>query len=366
MNPGYERAILYFDIDTFFASVERLHNRQLIGKPLLVGGTSSRGAVLSCSYEARAFGVRPGMPMKQALFWCPGAVVIRGDLETYQRHSTLVREIIAEEAPMYEQAALDEFYLDLTGMDRYIGCWKWSNQLRQRIMRESGLPLSLGLAVNKTVSKVVGREARPNGARSVPTGEERAFLAPLPVRRLPAVDWQTARHLALMGVRTCRTLSAIPPQLLLWEFGADGILLWKKANGEDDTPVVPYETPEALSAERVFDADTIALRVLTDELREQTAQLAAELRKMRKLASRITVKLRYADGNTFTRQSRIAHTCLNSTLTTKVLAIFEKLFERRQQVRLVGVRLEGLVSGGEQLTLFGDEERELRLRAAMG
>ncbi|MEO6037136.1 MAG: DNA polymerase IV, partial [Saprospiraceae bacterium] len=159
MLPTFNRSVLHLDLTTFFASVECLRNSSLHGKPLLIGGSRERGIVASCSPEAQGFGICTGMPMKQALYRCPDALVLRGDQELYARHSTLVRQIIADQAPLYEQASIHEFYLDLSGMDRYFGCWKWSQELHRRIRRESGLPLSLGLAINKTVSKVGAGEA---------------------------------------------------------------------------------------------------------------------------------------------------------------------------------------------------------------
>ena len=197
----FNRAVLHLDLDAFFVAVEQLHNDRLRGKPLLIGGNSNRGVVASCSYEARAFGVRSAMPMKQALQLCPDAIVLKGDMENYARHSVLVREVIADQAPLFEQASIDEFYLDLTGMDKYIGCWKWSRELRERIIRETGLPISVGLSANKTVSKVGAGEAKPNGEQLVLAGTEKAFLGPLAVGKLPMVGRETARRLAFMGVR---------------------------------------------------------------------------------------------------------------------------------------------------------------------
>ncbi|MEZ4934658.1 MAG: hypothetical protein R2788_21335 [Saprospiraceae bacterium] len=145
----FQKAVLHLDLDAFFASVEQQKNNQLKGKPLIIGGTSRRGVVASCSYEARKFGIRSAMPMKVALHRCPDAIVLKGDMEAYSKKSKEITEIIDEEAPLFEKASIDEFYVDMTGMDRYVGCWKWSGELRQRIMRESGLPISMGLSVNK-------------------------------------------------------------------------------------------------------------------------------------------------------------------------------------------------------------------------
>jgi DNA polymerase-4 len=361
----FDRSILHLDLDAFFVAVELLRNDALRGKPLIIGGSSNRGVVASCSYEARAFGVRSAMPMKQALQLCPDALVLKGDMEAYSKQSKLVREVIEYEAPLFEQASIDEFYVDLTGMDKYIGCWKWSNEMRERIIRETGLPLSLGLSVNKTVSKVGTGEAKPNGAKLVPAGMEKPFLAPLPVGKIPSIGRETERRLALMGVRTCQTLSAVPPRLLEREFGKHGLSMWKKANGEDDSPVVPYREQDAISTERTFHADTIDMRFLHDQIRHQTAQLAYELRALGKLTACVTVKLRYADFNTFSKQTRIPYTAQDSLLVNHALGLFDRLYERRQAIRLVGVRFSALVPGASQLNLFDDTEKESRLLLAM-
>lgn len=363
--PFFNRSILHLDLDAFFVAVEQLRNDSLRGKPLLIGGSSNRGVVASCSYEARAFGVRSAMPMRQALQLCPDALVLRGDMETYSKHSALVRAVIEDQAPMYEQASIDEFYLDLTGMDKYIGCWKWSTELRQRIIKETGLPLSFGLSVNKTVSKVGTGEAKPNGTKLIQAGEEKNFLAPLPVGKLPSIGRETERRLSLMGVRTCRILSEVPPRLLQREFGKHGLVMWKKANGEDDSPVVPYREQDSISTERTFHADTIEMRFLHDEIRKQTAQLAYQLRALGKLTACVTVKLRYADFNTFTKQAKISYTAQDSPLVAQTLSLFDRLYERRQAIRLVGVRFSELVQGSSQLNLFDDTAKESRLLDAM-
>jgi DNA polymerase-4 len=258
----FDRAILHLDLDAFFASVECLQNSALEGKPVIIGGTSGRGVVSSCSYEARRFGVRSAMPMKVALQRCPDAIVLRGDIETYSKYSSMVTEIIDEEAPLFEKASIDEFYLDMSGMDQYVGCWKWSKELRQKIIRETGLPISVGLAVNKLVSKVGTNEAKPNGMQLVEAGVEKQFIAPLSIRKLPSVGRATYQKLSFMGVRKIRTLSEIPPKLLQREFGKHGLSLWKKANAIDHSPVVSYHERKSISTERTFQIDTIDIRAV--------------------------------------------------------------------------------------------------------
>ncbi len=360
-----QNSVLHLDLDAFFASVEVQKNSAWRGRPLIVGGQSRRGVVASCSYEARAFGVRSAMPMQRALMLCPDAVVVKGDFEAYEKKSGEVRQIIEEEAPLFEQASIDEFYLDLTGLDRYFGCQKWSLELREKIMRETGLPISQGLSTNKTVSKVGTGEAKPNGWKLIPTGEERAFLAPLAVGKLPGVGPETGRRLNFMGVRQIRTLAEIPPVFLEREFGKHGIDLWKKANGEDKSPVVPHREQESVSTETTFQTDSIDPVFLENELRKMASRLAFDLRSRQKLASVVTVKIRYSDFQTYTRQLKISPTASDSVIRQTAIGLFERLFERRQLVRLVGLRLGGLTGGLVQLDLFDDTPRETRLLEAM-
>lgn len=365
MLSHFDRSILHLDLDAFFVAVELLRNDSLRGRPLIIGGSSNRGVVASCSYEARAFGVRSAMPMRQALQLCPDAMVLRGDMETYSKYSALVKDVVEAHAPLFEQASIDEFYVDLTGMDKHFGCWKWSKELRQRIIKETGLPLSFGLSVNKTVSKVGTGEAKPNGTKLVPAGAEKDFLAPLPVGRIPFIGRETERRLSLMGVRTCKVLSEVPPRLLERSFGKHGLVMWKKANGEDNSPVVPYREQDSMSTENTFHTDSIDMRFLHDEIRRQTAQLAYQLRAQGKLTACVTVKLRYADFNTFTKQAKIPYTAQDSALIGHALGLFDRLYERRQSIRLIGVRFSELVPGSSQLNLFDDTEKESRLLEAM-
>ncbi len=360
----YKKAVLHLDLDAFFVSVEQLRNSALKGKPVIIGG-SGRSVVASCSYEARAYGVHSAMPVKMALQRCPDAIVIRGDMEAYTQYSGLITEIIAEDAPLYEKASIDEFYLDLTGMDQYFGCWQWSEMLRQKIIKESGLPISMGLAVNKLISKISTGEAKPNGARCIEVGTEKSFIAPMPVGKLPSVGNATQRKLQMMGVKTIHTLSLIPPVLLEREFGKNGTELWKKANAIDDRPVVPYHEKQSMSAERTFQEDTIDIDWIKRQLADMCFRLAYELRQSGKLTSCITVKIRYTDFNTFSRQQKITYTALDSVLITHIHHLFNQLYQRRQLIRLIGIRFSGLVYGSPQMSLFDQEAEGDKLVQAM-
>lgn len=361
----FDRAVLHMDLDSFFVSVECRKNSDFKGKPLLIGGAGSRGVVASCSYEARRFGVHSAMPMKMALRLCPHAIVLRGDMDSYTRYSREVTDIVAEEAPVFEKSSIDEFYLDLTGMDRYFGCYKWSSELRNKIIKETGLPISFGLSVNKLVSKVGTGEAKPNGTREVSRGTEKGFLAPLSVQKIPGVGKETYKKLSFMGVRTIRILSEIPPKLLVREFGVHGKQLSEKANAIDLSPVVPYTDQKSMSKEQTFSEDTLDLQMIQSLLLDMTDKLSFELRNTGKLTSCVAVKIRYADFNTYTRQRRIAYTANDNVLNEHVKELFDGLYERRQLIRLIGVKFSGLVQGHYQISLFDDTVEQIRLLQEM-
>ena len=357
----YDRAILHMDLDSFFVSVEVLRNSALKGLPLLIGGSGDRGVVASCSYEARKYGVHSAMPMKMARRLCPDAVILRGDMDAYSEYSRQVTELIAEDAPCMEKASIDEFYLDLSGMDRYFGCYQWSLDLRKRIIKEIGLPISLALSVNKTVSKIGTNEAKPNGTKEVVKGTEKDFLAPLSTAKMPGIGEATYKKLSFMGVRTLKVLSEIPPRLLEREFGKWGKVMWERANAFDPTPVTPYSEAKSISHEQTFGQDTLDLRKIRNIMLAMVDKLGFDLRQSQKLCSIVTVKIRYADFNTYTRQIRIAYTANDKILLRHVYDLFDKLYERRQMIRLIGVKFSGLVHGHYQINLFDDTEQDMNL-----
>lgn len=365
ISTMFERAIVHMDLDSFFVSVECLKNDALRGKPLIIGGAGGRGVVASCSYEARRFGVHSAMPVKMALRLCPDALVLRGDMEDYSKHSAIVTDIIAERSPMFEKTSIDEFYMDLSGMDRYFGCYKWSNELRDFIIKETGLPISFGLSINKTVSKIGTGEAKPNGKIQIAPGDEKQFLAPLSTNKIPGVGKETYKRLSFMGVRTVRVLSEIPVKLLEREFGIMGKSLWQKANGIDYAQIEPYTEQKSMSSERTLSEDTLDLEKIRRMIRDMTDKLAFELRKDQKLCSCVTVKIRYADFNTYTKQKKIAYTASDKELCKQALSLFESVYERRQLIRLIGVKFSGMVHGSPQIRLFEDTEEQIQLMQAM-
>ena len=360
-----ERTILHLDLDTFFVSVERLVNPSLEGKPVIVGGMSDRGVVSTCSYEARRFGVHSAMPMRMAKQLCSQAVFIRGDMELYSRYSRLVTQIIADNAPVYEKMSIDEHYLDLTGMDRFHDCQLWSHELRQKIIRETGLPISFGLSENKTVAKIATGEAKPNGELQVPIPYINNFLDPLPVQKIPMAGLKTCALLHSMGVDTIGVLRHLPPMAMERVLGKSGVDIWKKANGHDNTPVCPYQERKSISKERTFEQDTIDVTGIRQCMARMVESLGFDLRSQHKLAGCVTVKIRYSNFDTHDMQQRIPYTAFDHVLRETVNGIFDRLYNRRMMIRLVGVRLSELVNGAPQLALFDDNIELTQLYAAM-
>lgn len=356
-----QRIISHLDLDTFFVSVECLKNSRLKGKPLLVGGKSDRAVVAACSYEARKFGVHSAMAMKLARRLCPHAIILQGDFEEYSKYSSLVTSIIKEEVPTFEKASIDEFYIDMTGMDKHFGCSKFSVELKNKITRESGLPLSYALSANKLVSKVATNEAKPNGQLQIPFGNERAFLAPLPVRKMPMIGEKTALTLKSLGIRLIRTIAEMPVNMLESVFGKNGIELWRKANGIDESPVTPYREQKSISTEETFENDTIDIAMLNATLVRMTQKIAFELRSQNRMCSTVSVKMRYANFDTVSKQSSVDFTCSDHVLIPMVKELFAKLYDRRLLVRLIGVRFTNLVPGNYQVNLFEDTDEYIRL-----
>lgn len=359
------RSILHLDLDTFFVSCERLQDSRLNGKPVLVGGTSDRGVVAGCSYEAREYGIHSGMPMKLARQLCPQAIVIKGNSSTYSKYSDMVTGIIKEASPLYEKSSIDEFYVDVSGMDRFYGCYKWAQELRERIIKETHLPISFALATSKVVAKIGTGEAKPNNFKRIEDGLEKEFLAPLSVKKIPMVGDKTYQLLRSMGIQWVKTVQEMPAELMVSLLGKNGLSLWEKAQGIDRTPVIPYHDRKSISIERTFERDTTDMVKLRSIIIAMAENLAYQLRNGTKLTACVSVRIRYSDFQTESRQQHIPYTSADTVLIKTVLSLFEGLYNRRVLVRLVGVRYSHLVGGGYQINLFDDTEEEIKLFHAM-
>jgi DNA polymerase IV len=361
-----ERRIVHLDLDSFFVSVECLTNKSLIGKPVIIGGTSDRGVVASCSYEARQFGVHSAMPSRMAKQLCPHAIFVKGDMDLYSKYSGMVTDIIKDRAPVVEKASIDEHYLDVTGMDKYIKhSMLWTRELRQAITKETGLPISYGLSINKTVSKVATNEAKPNGEKEIDIGTEKCFLSPLSIKKIPGIGEKTYGLLRNMGVEKVQTIQQMPIEMMGRVLGENGIVLWKKANGIDNTPVEPYSEQKSMGTETTFDKDTTDIVKLRNVLIGMVDTLAFDLRKARKVTACVTLKIRYSDFQTHTFQARIPYTAADHILLDKVLELFKKNYSRRILIRLIGVKFSNLISGHSQIDMFDDSEEKIKLYLAM-
>lgn len=359
-----QRIIAHFDLDAFFVSVECLNNPSLKGKPLLVGGRE-RGVVAACSYEARKYGIHSAMPMKTALRLCPHAIVTNNSRGDYSKYSRIVTNIIAEKAPLFEKASIDEFYLDLTGMDKYFQPFQWTIDLRQEIIDKTQLPISFALASNKMIAKIATDAAKPNGYLHIPFGKEKDFLAPLPVNKIPGVGNHTYDALKTLGIYTIRDLSEQSPEVLEKRFGKYGLELWNKSQGIHHGEVTPYYESKSISTENTFEENLTDVNRLMTELVHMTERVAYELRQDNKTAGCIAVKIRYPDFETTSKQTTIPYTFYDDELIPKAKELFHKLWRKGHPIRLMGVRLSELTDEAVQTNLFTDAEKKNGLYKAI-
>lgn len=360
-----QRYITHFDLDSFFVSVEVLKNPELNGKAVIVGGNNERGVVAACSYEARKFGIHSAMPMKKAMQLCPHAIVVGGSRGDYNKYSRWVTEIIASKAPLFEKASIDEFYLDLTGMDKYFDPYKWSIDLRQHIINTTQLPISFGLASNKMIAKIATNEAKPNGYLQVMQGHEKEFLSSLKVSKIPGVGQQTQQTLASLGITYIRDIEKAGLSLLEQSLGNYGAELWNKSQGLHEGAVVSYHEAKSISTENTFEANTNDTVFLMAELVRMIDKISYELRKEEKLAGCIAVKMRFADFTTFSKQTTIDYTLRDDEMIPVAKDLFNKLYDVNKPVRLLGVRLSELTNHPVQTSLFDDAQKKNNLYKAI-
>ncbi|HRG89410.1 MAG TPA: DNA polymerase IV [Chitinophagales bacterium] len=360
-----ENRILHMDLDSFFVSVERLFDPGLIGKPVIVGGTSTRGVVSSCSYEARQYGIHSAMPTVKAKKLCPHAIFLKGRMDDYGDYSRRVTDIIAAKAPLFEKASIDEFYIDLTGMDKYFGAYKWATELRQQIINETKLPISWGLSSNKMMAKMATNEAKPNGQYEIKPGSEQAFLDPLPVGKIPFCGEKTEKMLNEKGIYTILQLRQFSREAMLKIMGKHGIDLWERAHGRATTTLHPYHNAKSMSSERTFHNDTNDVDWMRKIIISLAEQLAFELRSDNKKTSCVGIRLRYNDFETHTKQIAIPATSNSKVLTEKALHLFDEFYDRSRLVRLLGIKFLNLEEGAYQINMFDDREKDVLLYKAI-
>jgi len=360
-----DKHIIHMDLDSFFVSVEIKKDSRLAGKPVIIGGLSDRGVVASCSYEARKYGIHSAMPSRMARQLCPHAEFVRGNMEDYSAHSRMVTEILMQKVPLLEKASIDEHYIDMTGMERFYGCMKFAHELKQLVVNESGLPISFGLSVNKTVSKIATNECKPNGELQVEQLNIPGFLNPLSIKKIPGLGTATFMKLSEMGVKKIQTFVQIPQQQVYKVLGNNGLSLWQKAHGIDHSPVVPYREQKSISKQQTFDSDSMDFTQIRQLITGMVIELAYDLRKQQKLTSCVTIIIRYSNFETVTQQCKIPYTALDDTLINKAKELFERAYAKRMLIRLVGVKLSSLVNGYEQIGMYAASEEKYNLYQAM-
>jgi DNA polymerase-4 len=357
--------IAHFDLDSFFYSVEVLHDPSLAGKAVIIGGSRERGVVTTCSYEARKYGVHSAMPMKKAIQLCPHAILVRGTHSQYGKFSKWVTDIIAAKAPKFQKASIDEFYLDLTGMDKFFNPFQWAIDLRQEIIDKTKLPISFGLASNKLVAKIATDEAKPNGYLFIQHGKEKEFLAPLAVKKIPGVGGHTLSILNEMGIEKISDILNLPKDELENRLGKWGIDLWRKAQGLHEGSVDEWREAKSISTENTFETNTSNVEFLLSELVRMTEKIAFELRQDQKLAGCIAVKIRYPNFETTSKQTSIDYTFRDDEFIPVAKDLFHQLYKKGTPVRLLGVRLTDFTNIATQGNLFDDVNRKTNLYKAI-
>lgn len=360
-----DKHIIHMDQDAFFVSVEVRKDSSLIGKPVIIGGTSDRGVVASCSYEARQYGIHSAMSSRMAKMLCPHAIFIKGNMDAYSEASFEVTAILKERVPLLEKASIDEHYIDMTGMDRFHNTLQYVKELRATVIKETGLPISFGLSVNKTVSKMATNECKPNGESNIEQPEVRDFLNPLSIRKIPGLGEKTFIKLSDMGIKKIYTLAQIHPDQMNSILGKNGLSLLQKAKGIDHSPVIPYQEQKSIGTQCTFKADSIDVETINNLLTSMVMDLAFDLRQKKKLTACITITIRYSNFEDVTKQVAIAYTALDRTLILKTKELFRQAYQKRMLLRLVGVRFSNLVAGHEQIDLYSESQEQYSLYQAL-
>ncbi len=353
------------DLDSFFVSVERLLDPSLLGKPVIVGGTRERGVVSSCSYEARKKGVHSAMPMRKAISLCPDAIVVKGSYERYGFYSRIVTDIISENVPLFEKASIDEFYIDFTGTERFFGAYKLATELREKIIKETQLPISFALASNKTVAKIGTDFAKPNGQIEIKAGTEKEFLAPLSISRIPFLGEKSAELLTAKGITLVKHIQQMKPEGMQKLLGEWGLELWRKANGICNSAVEPYGERKSISTECTFGSDTKDAVHLRRVILSMVEKLGYQLRSEEFVSSCVAIKIRYSGWETVSMQKTLTATSVDQQLFAMAAELFKKLYDPKKAVRLIGVRFSQLRHGNLQNDLFQNTEEQVQLSSAL-
>ena len=358
------RTIFHLDLDAFFVSVERILDPSLEGKPVIVGADpeKGRGVVAACSYEAREYGLHSAMPIRQAYKLCPHGIYVHGSHGEYTRYSRAVRYILEQYAPQLEQASVDEFYMDFTGCRHLYGSmFAFASRIQKEIYHKLGLPCSIGIGSNKTVAKIGSDCMKPKGITYIIPGMEKEFLAPMPAETIPGVGKATLPELHSKGFYTIGDIANASEEYFGAAFGKGGIDLWHKANGEGTEYLNPPEMQKSISCERTYHIDVLDDVLMEDTLHKLTGNVCQQVRDNNWQVRKVSLKLRYSDFVTLTRDRTIKPTDDDKVVFKHILDLFKKAYTRRVAIRLLGVKVSKFNEYFEQELLF-DEEENMRKR----
>jgi DNA polymerase-4 len=343
------RVIFHIDMDAFFASVEEKRDPEIIGKPVVIGGSgdpTQRGVVSTASYEARKYGIHSGMPLRTAYKLCPQAVFLPVDYEEYSRVSGIIKDIFRQTSPVMEDAGIDEAFLDVSDIvndDK--PAIKIAQEIKQKVKEATGLTCSIGIAHNKLLAKIASDMQKPDGVTVIREEDIESRIWPLPVRKLWGVGPKTEAHLKKMGINTIGELAALALELLTETFGESyGNYLYEASRGMDNSPLVTHWEPKSISRETTFQTDTDNWQTIAKNLAELTREAAAELKERGYKGKNVTVKIRFNDFKTYTRAKTMDELSDILDVIRKTAFFCLGNFElKNKKVRLVGVRIGGLV-----------------------
>lgn len=361
-----DRRIIHLDMDAFYASVEMLDNPSLRGKPVIVGGSSNRGVVSAASYEARKFGIHSALPIVTARKLCPNGIFLPVRMTRYKEISDQIMAIFHRYTPLVEPISLDEAFLDITASTKLLGtAEEIAKQIKKLVLQETGLTVSAGVASSKLVAKIASDLDKPDGLTIVPSGKEREFLAPLPIKRLWGIGRATRKTLTMMGIQTIGDLSILSPELLTSKFGKHGSQMHYAALGVDERQVTPERQIKSIGNEETFETDLTAIRTIQQEILALCNKVGKRLRDHNLAGKTVTLKMKYNDFKQITRSiTLIEPTNDNKEIYQQSCQLLKKTEAGKKPVRLLGISLANLCTSesGKQLSLFSKKNTHQKRR----
>ena len=353
------REILHVDMDAFYASVESLDRPELSGKPVIVGGRTSRGVVSAASYEARSCGVHSAMPLFQAKLLCPDGIFLPARMKRYKEISRKIMNILMRYSPLVEQASVDEAYLDVSGTTNLLGPpEKVAMNIKRDIKNEIGLTCSVGVAPNKFLAKIASDLEKPDGLTIIPRADMSTFMGKLSIKKIPGVGPKTLRELQNFGIKTGLDLLNFSEKFWIDRFGKGGKDLSLRAKGIDNSPVIPHLAPKSFSAEETFAEDITRVDQLQKYLLAHAERVGTDLRVHGYFGRTVHIKIKFADFKTITRSRTLAEPTATTISIFKVASGLLDELETNRKIRLIGLGVSNLTKGVKQLSLLKNDISE--------